>query len=61
MSDNCSWTLELYVTISGIIVWVVIATILLNLAIASIIFWLYRKEKKIDSIAKQQQAHMFGL
>eukprot|EP01111_Echinosteliopsis_oligospora_P014986 TRINITY_DN5785_c0_g1_i1.p1 TRINITY_DN5785_c0_g1~~TRINITY_DN5785_c0_g1_i1.p1 ORF type:complete len:632 (+),score=137.42 TRINITY_DN5785_c0_g1_i1:141-2036(+) len=54
------WTMELYITPSGVVFWVTIATIFTCLVITGFVYFFYKKEKKEDEKLKQEAAHLFS-
>jgi integrin alpha FG-GAP repeat containing protein 1 len=55
-----SWTLELYITPSGLLFWILVALVISLLVLAIIVYAFYRKEKREDELQKQEQAHLFS-
>jgi len=54
------WTLELYITPSGLLFWILVALIAGLLILIIIVYVFYRREKKEDELKKQEQAHLFS-
>jgi len=54
------WTLELYITPSGLLFWIIIALTASLLILAITVYVFYRKEKREDEQKKQEQAHLFS-
>lgn len=58
--NPAGWTLELYITPSGLLFWIMIALVISLLVLAITVYVFYRKEKKEDEQKKQEQAHLFS-
>jgi len=54
------WTLELYITPSGLLFWILVALVVSLFILAVVVYIFYRKEKKEDEQKKQEQAHLFS-
>jgi len=58
-SDPPSWTLELYLRLSGVILWVMVTVVVLLLLLSIAIYFFRWKEKREDRLMKQETAHLF--
>jgi len=58
-SDPSSWTLELYLRLSGVILWVMVTVVALLIILGGAIYFFKWREKREDRILKQVTAHLF--
>lgn len=58
--NPASWTLELYITPSGLLFWIMVAFLASLLILGITVYIFHRKEKREDELQKQEQAHLFS-